>query len=208
MNTVGAFYCDCAEGYEGPSCDRPRPTVPGLQAEALSYVGPAELIGIGALVFIILVLLVLFLGFRRKLFRRRCGRGDLPKRVDRGSSFPPLKVAPRGMFPDARGPPQVLVRPTAYTLPRLHGRPCVDRDGPADRLGLSGAEATALHTPCSDSPPFLAARRGVAVCSVAPNLPQHSPCHSVCSSKCKTAGVGEGREKCTVIRRAYTSLFH
>ncbi|XP_035289609.1 protocadherin Fat 3-like [Anguilla anguilla] len=196
VNTVGAFYCDCAEGYEGPFCGRrgptaPAPTVPGMQAEALSYVGPVELVGIGVLVFVVLVLLVLFLGFHGKVLHRRRAHGDLPRRVNRGSSFPPVRVAPRGVYPDGMGPPQVLVHPTAYTLPRIHSGPRAEAGGLADGPGLSSVEASALRLLRSESPRRLATRRGVAVCSVAPNLPQHSPCHSVCSSTPKVADMVE-----------------
>ncbi|XP_061103933.1 protocadherin Fat 3-like [Conger conger] len=200
-NTVGAFRCVCAEGYEGPLCARAGPAGPDTQTEALSYVGPAELVGIGVLLFVLLLLLAVFAGFRRKAFPPRRAHAGLPRSVDRGSSVPPLRAAP-----PAGAPPQVCVRPTAHTLPHIHGGPPADltlprihrgppaahtlpriHGGPSSgertadlRPGPSSGDRTALHTPRSEPPRF---RQGVAVCSVAPNLPQHSPCHSACSSK-------------------------
>ncbi|KAJ8347820.1 hypothetical protein SKAU_G00264090 [Synaphobranchus kaupii] len=188
LNTVGAFYCNCVEGYEGPFCGQPGPTVPGMQAEALSYAGPVEMIGIGVLVFVILVFLVLFLGVRRKILCQCCTRGDLPQCVDRGSSFPPLKVTPRRPFLDGGAPPQVLVRPTAYTLPRVHSSLRMDLDSLANGKGLASTKMSALRT---ESPRFLTSRWGVAVCSVAPNQPQLLPCQSICTSTFKVADMVE-----------------
>lgn len=71
----------------------------------------------------------------------------------------------------AGGPPQVMVRPTAYTLPCCQGIP---------RGGTEKAEGGLATLSCppqmstfqADPPHILGMpRRGVAVCSVAPNLP-------------------------------------
>ncbi|KAJ8412621.1 hypothetical protein AAFF_G00129570 [Aldrovandia affinis] len=188
VNTVGAFYCNCLMGYEGPFCGRPVPVVPNMQAEPLSYVGLVKLVGIAVLVFVILVLLALFVGLRQKVFRKCCPQSDRAPCTDRGSTFPPLKVTPHGLFLEDRGPPQVLLHPTAYTLPPVHSSLHAELDCLADRESLSRAEEISLR---SESPHFLTSRQGVAICSVAPNLPRLSPCHSFCSPTLKVVDMVE-----------------
>ncbi|XP_042167184.1 protocadherin Fat 3-like [Oncorhynchus tshawytscha] len=73
MNTFGAYYCNCSYGYEGQFCGE-RSLLdpdPDLQ-EPLSYVGPVEIIGIGVLLFVISLLLLLYIIFRKKIrFQRK-----------------------------------------------------------------------------------------------------------------------------------------
>ncbi|XP_036379708.1 protocadherin Fat 3-like [Megalops cyprinoides] len=192
VNTVGAFYCNCTAGYEGPFCGQPVAVPPDLQAEALNLLGPVELISISVLLFVILILIALFVAVRKRVFPKRCSQSDVTLSADLATAvaaFPPRRLGPRGSFLEGGGPPQVLVRPTAYTLPRVHSGLRVDLDGVADGMGVGHMPASALHT---ESPYALTARRGIAVCSVAPNLPRVSPCRSVCSSTCKWVGGGQG----------------
>jgi protocadherin Fat 1/2/3 len=78
------------------------------------------------------------------------------------------------------GPPQVPVRPMAYT-PCFQGDPRSTLEKMADGRGVEHTEMSTFHP---ESPRILGGtvRRGVVVCSVAPNLPPVSPCRSDCDS--------------------------
>uniref|UniRef100_A0A8C1GIQ8 FAT atypical cadherin 3b n=1 Tax=Cyprinus carpio TaxID=7962 RepID=A0A8C1GIQ8_CYPCA len=128
VNTFGAFYCNCTAGFDGQFCGQPLDG-PDTQAEALSYIGPAEIIGIGVLLFVVLANYI------------------------------------------AGGPPQVMVRPTAYTLPRCQGIPQGEMEKAEGGLATFSCPPQ-MSTFQADPPHILGMpRRGVAVCSVAPNLP-------------------------------------
>ncbi|XP_061155879.1 protocadherin Fat 3 [Syngnathus typhle] len=195
INTPGSFYCNCTAGYEDGACGEPGDGNIGndTQAQPLSYVGPGEIIGIGVLGFVIVLLLILFVIFRKKIpFRkdsaasaglsgvlavsaitetsymlRKTGMGA------EGIEFKAVRVSnspgKAGVGGDGEGgggltrPPQVLVRPNAHSAGDRHSR---DVDG------------NRLSSFLSDTSNVRSNRRGVAVCSVAPtNLPPPSPCH-------------------------------
>uniref|UniRef100_A0A8C2GNL9 FAT atypical cadherin 3b n=1 Tax=Cyprinus carpio TaxID=7962 RepID=A0A8C2GNL9_CYPCA len=136
VNTFGAFYCNCTMGFEGQFCGQPSLDSPDTQAEALSYIGPGEIIGIGVLLFVV---------------------GECRTSLYRNDS--------------AGGPPQVMVRPTAYTLPHCQGIP----RGETEKMegGLATLSCPPQMSTFQADPPHILGmpRRGVAVCSVAPNLP-------------------------------------
>lgn len=120
-----------------------------------------------------------------------------------GGHFPPLQSAvgdPINLYTEGGGvivgPPQVPVRPMAYT-------PCFPGDGSLEKRGTArrGPELTEMSTfhpatasMTTESPRILggATRRGVVVCSVAPNLPPSSPCRSECDSLRKSPWEDEG----------------
>uniref|UniRef100_A0A8C1V499 FAT atypical cadherin 3b n=1 Tax=Cyprinus carpio TaxID=7962 RepID=A0A8C1V499_CYPCA len=157
VNTFGAFYCNCTAGFDGQFCGQPLDG-PDTQAEALSYIGPAEIIGIGVLLFVVLVLLTLLAAFRKKVLRKDWSRGE----ACRASLY---------RNDSAGGPPQVMVRPTAYTLPRCQGIPQGEMEKAEGGLATFSCPPQ-MSTFQADPPHILGMpRRGVAVCSVAPNLP-------------------------------------
>ncbi|XP_060751945.1 protocadherin Fat 3 [Tachysurus vachellii] len=167
VNTFGGFYCNCTAGFEGQFCGQPSAGVPGTQAEMLSYIGPAEVIGIGVLFFVVMVLLVLLAVFHKKLLRK-----DWVSAESAGISTEngyPLREICAGAE-GTGGPPQVMVRPTAYTAPQCQG----------EKTAGTHALATVscppqLGTFQITSQNLGISRRGVAVCSVAPNLPSLLP---------------------------------
>ncbi|XP_048031668.1 protocadherin Fat 3 isoform X3 [Megalobrama amblycephala] len=189
VNTFGAFYCNCTVGFEGQFCGQPSLDGPDTQAEALSYVGPGEIIGIGVLLFVVLVLLTLLAAFRKKVLRKDWSRGEavgistetnfmLQKTGvgAEGIEFKAVRVsgecrASLYRKDSAGGPPQVKVRPTAYTLPHCHG---ILR-GETEKVegGLATLSCPPQMSTFQADPPLILGmpRRGVAVCSVAPNLP-------------------------------------
>ncbi|KAL0994956.1 hypothetical protein UPYG_G00129920 [Umbra pygmaea] len=71
VNTLGEYYCNCSYGYEGQFCEEISQLDTDLQADSLSYVGPVEIIGIGFLIFVISLLLLLFIIFRKKIMFQR-----------------------------------------------------------------------------------------------------------------------------------------
>uniref|UniRef100_A0AAR2KH39 FAT atypical cadherin 3b n=1 Tax=Pygocentrus nattereri TaxID=42514 RepID=A0AAR2KH39_PYGNA len=184
VNTFGAFYCNCTTGFEGQFCGQPSSRDSSdLQAEALSYVGPGEIIGIGVLLFVVLVLLTLLAAFRKKVLRKDWARAEAvgistetSYKGTEGIEFKAVRVSSAGLYGSegTGGPPQVMVRPTAYTLPRCQGNP-------GDKAEVTGVLATLscppqLSTFGMDGSHILGVpRRGVAVCSVAPNLPSSLP---------------------------------
>uniref|UniRef100_A0A3B3IPN9 Uncharacterized protein n=1 Tax=Oryzias latipes TaxID=8090 RepID=A0A3B3IPN9_ORYLA len=207
INTFGSFYCNCSEGYEGQLCDDDT-LDDDTQAEPLSYIGPGEIIGIGVLAFVIILLLILFVAFRKKIkFRkesdpcpqthaitsisavstetrymlRKTGIGveGIEFKAVRVSDSPGTTSTYGEVGSSTGGPPQVVVRPNAHSaLPGVasnHGVTTSD-----DKSGVRG----------------VANRRGIAVCSVAPNLPSSSSHHSEHSPPHKVSWEGkESREK-------------
>ncbi|CAL8364079.1 unnamed protein product [Lota lota] len=220
VNTYGAFYCNCSVGFEGQLCGAPSDEEGDTQAEPLSYIGPGEMVGIGVLVFVVAVLLIVFVGFRKKISLRKesDGGGGATMGVStvtseagymlretgggagaRGMEFQAVRASggsssvTSGCFGDGGGgggggPPQVMVRPNCHS-PQLPGELC----GGRGTLRTNGDRATSsegsqLSSFLSDMSHLRggASRRGVAVCSVAPNLPStsqrhsmHSPAHKV-----------------------------
>ncbi|XP_026037427.1 protocadherin Fat 3 isoform X2 [Astatotilapia calliptera] len=219
VNTFGSFYCNCSEGYEGQLCDDLTPGDPGddTQAEPLSYVGPGEIIGIGVLAFVIIFLLILFIVFRKKIkFRKdsdpgpgvqtgmgisaistetsymlhKTGMGaeGIEFKAVRVSGSPATTSTYGEVGGSSVGPPQVMVRPTAHSP--LPGGLSGDR--------TTSSEGSQISSFLSDMSNVrgMANRRGVAVCSVAPNLPSASACRSEHSPAHKVSWEGEEmREK-------------
>uniref|UniRef100_A0A8C2GD79 FAT atypical cadherin 3a n=1 Tax=Cyprinus carpio TaxID=7962 RepID=A0A8C2GD79_CYPCA len=196
VNTFGSFYCNCTPGFVGSACSVRPVLVPDMQA-GHAYVGKEELIGIAVVLFLILILIILFIAFRKKVFQKSYSRNNLSMVQDpataallhkaNGGHYPPLRCAigePISLYMEGSlsGPPQVPVRPMAYT-------PCFPGDArgtlekrPGDGRGPELTEMSTFHP--SESPRILGGtnRRGVVVCSVAPNLPPVSPCRSDCDS--------------------------
>uniref|UniRef100_A0A3Q2XVT1 Uncharacterized protein n=1 Tax=Hippocampus comes TaxID=109280 RepID=A0A3Q2XVT1_HIPCM len=152
VNTPGSFYCNCTMGDEDGTCGGAGDGYP------LSYVGPGEIIGIGVLAFVIILLLILFVIFRKKIQFRKdsAGAAGVIGRVDCGDVGGGLT-----------GPPQVVVRPNAHS-------PFSFRAATAGRPPILPSQLSKFLSETSN---VRSNRRGVAVCSVAPtNLPPPSPC--------------------------------
>ncbi|XP_057676860.1 protocadherin Fat 3 isoform X2 [Corythoichthys intestinalis] len=200
INTPGSFYCNCTPGYENGDCVEGGGIDDDTQAEPLSYVGPGEIIGIGVLAFVIVLLLILFAIFRKKIQFRK-------------ESAPPSGAASGGAVAaiSAITETSYMLRKTGmgtegieFKAVRVSGSPA--NLSPADDAsgevsgGLTGPPQVAVrpnqHSPLlgcrygrdgagsrlsgflSDTCNTRGKRRGVAVCSVAPtNLPPQSPCH-------------------------------
>ncbi|TRY83135.1 hypothetical protein DNTS_020651, partial [Danionella cerebrum] len=185
VNTFGAFYCNCTAGFEGQFCGQPSQDVPDTQAEALSYVGPVEIIGIGVLLFVVLVLLTLLAAFRKKVLRKDWSRGEAvgistetnykPGIAAEGIEIKAVRVSsecPASMYmkDSSGGPPQVMVRPTAYTVPHCQGIPREQEESTDE--GLQTISCPPQMSSFQTEQHILGMpRRGVAICSVAPNLP-------------------------------------
>uniref|UniRef100_A0A3Q2ZKL7 FAT atypical cadherin 3b n=1 Tax=Kryptolebias marmoratus TaxID=37003 RepID=A0A3Q2ZKL7_KRYMA len=198
VNTFGSFSCNCSEGYEGQFCDD-QTLGDDTQAEPLSYVGPGEIIGIGVLAFVIIFLLILFIAFRKKIkFRKESDPGPGTAAVmgiSSGIEFKAVRLSSSqestGIYGEVGGstggPPQVMVRPTAHSvLPGALGNQSM-RSAEGDRT--TSSEGSQMSSFLSDVSTVrgVTNRRGIAVCSVAPNLPstsaprrsEHSPAHKV-----------------------------
>ncbi|KAM4700502.1 protocadherin Fat 3 isoform 2-T2 [Discoglossus pictus] len=188
VNIFGSFLCNCTHGYVGQYCGLRPVVVPNIQA-GHSYVGKEELIGIAVVLFVIFVLIILFIVFRKKVFRKNYSRNNITLVQDpataallnktNGIQFKNLRNSgdSRNIYQEV-GPPQVPVRPMAYT-PCFQSDSRNNLDKMVDGLGVEHQEMTTFHP---ESPRILTARRGVVVCSVAPNLPSVSPCRSDCDS--------------------------
>uniref|UniRef100_A0A668AXH9 FAT atypical cadherin 3a n=1 Tax=Myripristis murdjan TaxID=586833 RepID=A0A668AXH9_9TELE len=174
INTHGSFYCNCTAGFVGQRCSLRPVVVPDMQA-GHAVVGKEELIGIAVVLFVIITLIVLFIAFRKKVFQKNYSRNNL-------SLFKTLRCTPGdplNLYSEGLGP-TVPVRPMAYT-PCFQGDPRSTLEKMADGRGVEHTEMSTFHP---ESPRILAGttRRGVVVCSVAPNLPPVSPCRSDCDS--------------------------
>ncbi|KAI5099865.1 protocadherin Fat 3-like isoform X3 [Silurus meridionalis] len=164
VNAFGAFYCNCTAGFEGQFCEQPSTGVVETQAEILSYIGPAEVIGIGVLLFVVLVLLILLAVFHKKLLWKDWVRAESAGISTENGC--PLSE----MCPGAEGtgrPPQVMVRPTAYTAPQCLGKKTAGLATISCPPPMGTFQITSHNLGIS--------RREVAVCSVAPNLPSLLP---------------------------------
>ncbi|XP_070605725.1 protocadherin Fat 3 isoform X1 [Erythrolamprus reginae] len=192
VNVFGSFLCNCTPGFVGQHCGLRPVVVPNIQA-GHSYVGKEELIGIAVVLFIIFLLVVLFIVFRKKVFRKNYSRNNITLVQDpataallhksNGIQFKNMRTSgdSRNIYQEV-GPPQVPVRPMAYT-PCFQSESRNNLDKIVDGHGTEHQEMTTFHP---ESPRILTARRGVVVCSVAPNLPTVSPCRSDCDSIRKT----------------------
>ncbi|KAM9801014.1 protocadherin Fat 3a [Neosynchiropus ocellatus] len=208
INTHGSFYCNCSAGFVGQRCSLRPVVVPDMQA-GHAVVGKEELIGISVVLFVIFSLIVLFIALRKKVFEKTYSRNNLSLVQDpaaaallnkaNGIQFKTLHCttgdplhlyAETGQGPailgtgELIGPPQVPVRPMAYTR-CFQGEQCSSMEKMADERSVEHTEMRTFHP---ESPRILSgtARRGVVVCSVAPNRTPMSPCHSHCDSICKS----------------------
>ncbi|TSK67188.1 Protocadherin Fat 1 [Bagarius yarrelli] len=197
VNTFGSFYCNCTTpGFVGGACAIRPVLVPDMRSGP-AYFGREELIGVAVVLFLIMALVFLFVAFRKKVFQKSYSRNDLSLVQDPATAallhkanghFPTMQCGtgepislytdggrgllsgePISLYPEGgrslSRPPQVPVRPMAYT-------PCFGtlekRSG--DRKGVEQAEMSTFRQG-AESPRVVGsmARRGVAVCSVAPN---------------------------------------
>uniref|UniRef100_A0A8D3CRY4 Protocadherin Fat 3 n=1 Tax=Scophthalmus maximus TaxID=52904 RepID=A0A8D3CRY4_SCOMX len=162
VNTHGSFYCNCTAGFVGQRCSLRPVLVPNMQA-GHAVVGKEELIGIAVVLFVIITLIILFIAFRKKFKTLHCSPGD-----------------PLNLYSEPGLGSTVPVRPMAYT-PCFQGDPRPTLEKMVDGRGVEHTEMSTFHP---ESPRILSGttRRGVVVCSVAPNLPPVSPCRSDCDS--------------------------
>ncbi|XP_029372725.1 protocadherin Fat 3 isoform X2 [Echeneis naucrates] len=213
VNTHGSFYCNCTAGFVGQRCGLRPVVVPNMQA-GHAMVGKEELIGIAVVLFVIITLIILFIAFRKKVFQKNYSRNNLSLVQDpataallnkaNGVQFKTLHCGPGdplNLYSDSglgsnlvggggmMGPPQVPVRPMAYT-PCFQGDPRSTLEKMVDGRSVEHTEMSTFHP---ESPRILSGttRRGVVVCSVAPNLPPVSPCRSDCDSIRKSPWDGD-----------------
>lgn len=171
VNTFGSFYCNCSvPGFVGGACVIRPVLVPDMRSGP-AYFGREELIGVAVVLFLIMALVFLFVAFRKKVFQKSYSRNELSLIQDPATAA--LLHKANGLFPEGgpialyadtgrsiSGPPQVPVRPMAYT-------PCF---GTLDRKGVDVTEMSTFRQG-AESPRGMGSmtRRGVAVCSVAPS---------------------------------------
>ncbi|EPY83038.1 protocadherin Fat 3 [Camelus ferus] len=170
VNVFGSFLCNCTPGYVGQYCGLRPVVVPNIQA-GHPYVGKEELIGIAVVLFVIFVLIVLFIVFRKKVFRKNYSRNNITLVQD---------PATAALLNKSNGVPFRNLRGGGdgrNVYQESDSRSNLDKI--VDGLGGEHQEMTTFHP---ESPRILTARRGVVVCSVAPNLPAVSPCRSDCDS--------------------------
>nr|XP_057936456.1 protocadherin Fat 3a isoform X2 [Doryrhamphus excisus] len=204
VNTHGSFYCNCSAGFVGQRCSLRPVVVPDMQA-GHAVVGKEEVIGIAVVLFVMTTLIVLFIAFRKKVFQKSYSRNNLSLVQDpataallnkaNGLQFKTLHstagdpinlYSETGLGPAVlgaggmMGPPQVPVRPMGYT-PCFQGDPQSTLEKMVDGRMVEHTEMSTFHP---DSQRILSGtnRKGVVVCSVAPNLPPVSPCRSDCDS--------------------------
>ncbi|XP_061658390.1 protocadherin Fat 3-like isoform X4 [Syngnathoides biaculeatus] len=197
VNTPGSFYCNCTPGYEGGACEGGGEAGDDTQAERLSYVGPGEIIGIGVLAFVVILLLILFVIFRKKIQFRKDSSGGAPA----GSLAAVSAITETSYMLRKTGMGAEGIEFEAVRVPGSPGRASAidggDSGGAEVGGGLTGPpqvvvrpnahstliggrrsrDGSRLSSFLSDMPNARGNRRGVAVCSVAPtNLPPPSPC--------------------------------
>ncbi|KAG7263463.1 hypothetical protein CRUP_038588, partial [Coryphaenoides rupestris] len=202
VNTLGGFSCNCSLGFTGRSC------------QEVSDEDATQMVGVGVLVFVVAVLLILFAGLRRKISPPRKGAESEGRALgvstvtseagymlqQAGTDFKAARLSVGSSPGDSGclgngGPPQVMVRPNCHS-PRRHG----DRAGEW-AVSSEGSQLSSFLSDASHLRGGAGSRRGVAVCSVAPNLPPASQRHSELSPAHKVpweaAGGrrGRGREQ-------------
>ncbi|XP_072332549.1 protocadherin Fat 3-like isoform X2 [Scyliorhinus torazame] len=187
LNTLGSFQCNCTSGYIGLHCDLRPVVVPNIQP-GHPYIGKEELIGITVVLLVLMILVILFAIFRKKVFKKHT-RNNMTLVQDpataallnkpNGIQFKGIRNNgdSRKIYKETGGPPQVPVRPMAYT-PCFHS----DSRNNLDKIDGMGVEHQEMSTFHPDSPRLLTTRRGVVVCSVAPNLPTVTRSVSDCDS--------------------------
>nr|XP_061797031.1 protocadherin Fat 3-like isoform X5 [Nerophis lumbriciformis] len=218
VNTHGSFYCNCTAGFVGQRCSLRPVVVPDMQA-GHAVVGKEELIGIAVVLFVITALVILFIAFRKKVFQKSYSRNNLSLVQDpataallnkaNGVQFKTLAGDPINLYSETglgppvvgtggmMGPPQVPVRPMAYT-PCFQSDPRSTMEKMVDGRTVEHTEMSTFHP---ESPRILSGsnRRGVVVCSVAPNLPPVSPCRSDCSIQKNPWDSDDGETACKML---------
>ncbi|XP_061781512.1 protocadherin Fat 3a isoform X6 [Nerophis lumbriciformis] len=204
VNTHGSFYCNCTAGFVGQRCSLRPVVVPDMQA-GHAVVGKEEVIGIAVVLFVMTTLIILFIAFRKKVFQKSYSRNNLSLVQDpataallnkaNGLQFKTLHstagdpinlYSETGLGPTVlgtggmMGPPQVPVRPMGYT-PCFQGEPQSTLEKMVDGRTVEHTEMSTFH-PESQRILSGTTRKGVVVCSVAPNLPSVSPCRLDCDS--------------------------
>ncbi|KAM4566902.1 protocadherin Fat 3-like isoform 2-T3 [Odontesthes bonariensis] len=215
INTPGSFYCNCTPGYVGQRCSLRPVVVPDMQAGHV-VVGKEELLGISVVLFVIIILIFLFIGFRKKVFHKNYSRSSVSLVQDPATAsllnkanciqFKTLHCTPGeklNLYSDptviigakVMGPPELPVRPMAYA-------PCFQRHSlsklemMSDECIMEPIEMSTFH-PESHKILSGAVSRGLVVYSLAPNLPPDcSDCDSICKSplasdEAKTAYMAE-----------------
>ncbi|XP_061774733.1 protocadherin Fat 3a isoform X3 [Nerophis ophidion] len=204
VNTHGSFYCNCTAGFVGQRCSLRPVVVPDMQA-GHAVVGKEEVIGIAVVLFVMTTLIILFIAFRKKVFQKSYSRNNLSLVQDpataallnkaNGLQFKTLHstagdpinlYSETGLGPTVlgtggmMGPPQVPVRPMGYT-PCFQGEPQSTLEKMVDGRTVEHTEMSTFH-PESQRILSGTTRKGVVVCSVAPNLPSVSPYRLDCDS--------------------------
>uniref|UniRef100_A0A7N6ABA3 FAT atypical cadherin 3a n=1 Tax=Anabas testudineus TaxID=64144 RepID=A0A7N6ABA3_ANATE len=171
VNTHGSFYCNCTAGFVGQRCSLRPVVVPDMQA-GHAVVGKEELIGIAVVLFVIITLIILFIAFRKKVFQKNYSRNNLSLVQD---------PATAALLNKANGIQFKTLHCTPGDPLNLYAEPGL---GPTKMVDGRSVEHTEMSTFHPESPRILSGttRRGVVVCSVAPNLPPVSPCRSDCDS--------------------------
>ncbi|KAM9733934.1 protocadherin Fat 3a [Menidia menidia] len=207
INTPGSFYCNCTPGFVGQRCSLRPMIVPDMQA-GHAVVGKEELLGISVLLFVIFLLIFLFIGFRKKMFKKDYSRSSMSLVQDPATAtllskancihFKTLHCTPGeqlnlysepGMDPamtigtKVMEPPQIPVRPMEY-VPCFQGDPLSKLKIMPDEHIMESIEMSTFHP---DSLRILSgtAKRSLVLYRVTPNLPPVSPCPSDCDSKCQ-----------------------
>lgn len=181
QNTYGAYSCNCSRGFGGRLCEEPIEVRNELISTSWN-ISLEEVIGIGVFVAVIFILVLLFVGIRKRACHRKSktGNGDNDKRPGNSAphTFRPYfdSKLNKNIYSDI--PPQVPVRPISYT-------PSIPSDS-RNNLDRNSFEGSAIpeHPEFSTFNPdsVHGHRKTVAVCSVAPNLPPPPPSNSVSDS--------------------------
>uniref|UniRef100_A0A3B4E9G9 FAT atypical cadherin 1a n=1 Tax=Pygocentrus nattereri TaxID=42514 RepID=A0A3B4E9G9_PYGNA len=154
VNTYGSFNCSCSPGFSGRLCEMEN-EVHNVFISTSWNMGWAELVGILIFLAAIFVLALLFVLIRTGLCDPSKDEQEKEKyrAVDAYIQRTYLDCRPRrDTFPDT--PPQVPVKPLSYN-------PSIRTDSHKD---IDGSSFTPDVT--------FGLKKSVAVCSVAPNLPQ------------------------------------
>uniref|UniRef100_A0A8B9LAB3 FAT atypical cadherin 1b n=1 Tax=Astyanax mexicanus TaxID=7994 RepID=A0A8B9LAB3_ASTMX len=171
VNTFGSFNCSCSPGFSGSLCEM-ESEVHNVFISNSWNISLGELVGILIFLVAIFILALLFALVRTGMCRSTKSEEEKEKyrAIDAYIQRTYLDSKPsRGTFLD--GPPQVPVRPLSYnpSVPADSRRKDVDRGCPPEFSSFTPDTTFGV-------------KKSVAVCSVAPNLPQRrasrSPAHS------------------------------
>ncbi|XP_049340175.1 protocadherin Fat 1 isoform X3 [Astyanax mexicanus] len=171
VNTFGSFNCSCSPGFSGSLCEM-ESEVHNVFISNSWNISLGELVGVLIFLVAIFILALLFALVRTGMCRSTKSEEEKEKyrAIDAyiQRTYLDSKTS-RGTFLD--GPPQVPVRPLSYnpSVPADSRRKDVDRGCPPEFSSFTPDTTFGV-------------KKSVAVCSVAPNLPQRrasrSPAHS------------------------------